>query len=80
MAKVDTPIVPDGAQSTLQAIIRGKGRLDSVIDSDGFACDDGWGDGGDDTPCRVDHGNNAEFACGHRHQSCLNDRCHECGG
>ena len=48
-----------------KAIIRGKAGIERVIDTEGLACDEGWGDAGDDTHCRVDH-DNTECACGHR--------------
>ena len=64
--KVYTQIVPDCAKSRLQAIIRGKVSLDSVIYSDGFSSYDGLVDVGYDKHFRVDHGKN-EFARGHNH-------------
>ena len=61
-----TQIVADCAKSTLQAIIRGKVELESLIYSDEFARYDGLVDVVYDKRFRVDHGNNG-FACGHRH-------------
>ncbi|GAA5783800.1 IS1595 family transposase [Chitiniphilus shinanonensis] len=64
--KVYTQIVPDCAKATLQAIIRGKVSLDSVIYSDGFSSYDGLVDVGYDKHLRIDHGKN-EFARGRNH-------------
>jgi len=50
----------------LQAIIRGKVTLDSVIYSDGLKSYDGLVDVGYDKHFRINHGND-EFAQGHNH-------------
>ncbi|MDH4225959.1 MAG: IS1595 family transposase [Deltaproteobacteria bacterium] len=64
--KVYTQIVPDCAKKTLQAVIRGRVTLDSVIHSDGWRGYDGLVDIGYDKHLRVDHGQN-EFARGNTH-------------
>ena len=64
--RVYTQIVPDCTKATLQAIIRGKVMLDSVIYSDGLKSYDGLVDVGYDKHFRIDHGNN-EFAVGRNH-------------
>ena len=64
--KVYTEVVPDVQKKTLQAIIRGKISIDSVIDSDKWRGYDGLVDVGYDKHYRVNHGNN-EFAKGRNH-------------
>ena len=64
--KVYTEIVPDCAQATLQAIIRGKVSPDSVIHSDGWRGYNGLVDIGYKKHYRVHHGSN-EFARGKKH-------------
>ena len=64
--KVYTEIVPDVQKETLQAIIRGKISIDSVIYSDKWRGYDGLVDVGYDKHFRVNHGNN-EFAKGKNH-------------
>jgi transposase len=64
--QVYTQIVPDCTKVTLQAIIRGKVVLDSIIYSDRLKSYDGLVDVGYDKHFRIDHGNN-EFARGHNH-------------
>ena len=64
--KVYTEIVPDVQKETLQAIIRGKISIDSVIYSDKWRGYDGLVDVGYDKHFRVNHGNN-EFARGKNH-------------
>ena len=59
--KVYTEIVDDCSKATLQAIIRGKVDLDSVIHSDGWGGYDGLVDIGFKKHKRVNHSNN-EFA------------------
>ena len=71
---VCTPIVAECAQSTRSVIIRATVELESVIDSDEFASDDGLVVGGDDTHFRGDHGHTA-FACGHRHINGIEGFC-----
>ncbi len=63
---VYTEIVPDCAKHTLQAIIRGKVDLESVIHSDSWRGYNGLVDLGYKKHYRVHHGNN-EFANGKRH-------------
>jgi transposase len=63
---VYTEIVPDCAKLTLQAIIRGKVDLESVIHSDSWRGYDGLVDLGYKKHYRVHHGEN-EFANGKRH-------------
>ena len=64
--KVYTEIVPNCSQATLQAIIRGRVTIDTVIHSDGWRGYDGLVDIGFDKHFRVHHGAN-EFANGERH-------------
>ncbi len=64
--KVYTEIVPDCRKATLQAIIRGRVALESVIHSDGWRGYDGLVDVGYAKHLRVEHGNN-EFGSGSRH-------------
>ena len=64
--KVYTEIVPDCRKATLQAIIRGKVSVESVIYSDGWRGYDGLVDVGYGKHFRVDHGKD-EFARGHVH-------------
>ena len=64
--RVYTQVVPDCTKATLQAIIRGKVTLDSLIYSDGLKSYDGLVDVGYDKHFRIDHGNN-EFAVGRNH-------------
>ncbi len=63
---VYTEIVPDCAKQTLQAIIRGKVELESIIHSDSWRGYNGLVDLGYKKHYRVHHGNN-EFANGKRH-------------
>lgn len=62
--KVYTEIVPNCKKQTLQAIIKGKVDLSTVIYSDGWRGYDGLVDVGYDKHFRVNHGNN-EFAKKH---------------
>jgi len=64
--KVYTEIVPDTQKATLQAIIRGKISIESIIYSDGWRGYNGLVDVGYDKHFRVNHGKN-EFAIGHNH-------------
>ena len=64
--KAYTEIVPDCSKKTLQAIIRGRVELGSVIHSDGWRGYNGLVDMGYQKHFRVDHGNN-EFARGNAH-------------
>ena len=64
--KVYTEIVPNCSQATLQAIIRGRVTIDTVIHSDGWRGYDGLVDIGFDKHFRVHHGAN-EFANGQSH-------------
>ncbi len=64
--KVYTEIVPDCSKATLQAVIRGKVTLDSVIYSDGWRGYNGLVDVGYGKHLRIDHGRN-EFAKGSTH-------------
>ena len=64
--KVYTEVAPDCAKATLQAIIRGKVDLDSVIHSDGWRGYNGLVDLGYKKHYRVHHGIN-EFARGRCH-------------
>ena len=66
--KVYTEIVPDTQKATLQAIIRGKVSIESVIYSDGWRGYNGLVDVGYDKHFRVNHGEN-EFANGRNHIS-----------
>ena len=61
-----TQIVPDCSKATLQAVIRGKVSLDSVINSDGWRGYDGLVDIGFEKHLRVEHGRD-EFARGGAH-------------
>ena len=64
--RVYTEIVPDCKRATLQAVIKGKVDLDSVIYSDGWRGYNGLVDVGYARHFRVNHGNN-EFARGQCH-------------
>ena len=64
--KVYTEIVPDCSKNTLQAIIRGKVKPESIIYSDGWRGYNGLVDVGYGKHLRVDHGRN-EFARGKAH-------------
>ncbi len=64
--KVYTEIVPDVKAVTLQALIRGRVDIDSVIHSDGWRGYDGLVDIGYDKHFRVHHGKN-EFVRGKSH-------------
>ena len=64
--RVFTEIVPDCSKATLQAIIRGRVALESVIHSDGWRGYDGLVDLGYQKHFRVEHSNN-EFANNHAH-------------
>lgn len=64
--KVYTEIVPDCKKATLQAIIRGRVSLETVIHSDGWRGYDGLVDVGYSKHFRVEHGAN-EFARGTHH-------------
>ena len=64
--KVYTEIVPDVKKDTLQAIIRGKVDINSVIHSDGWRGYHGLVDVGYDKHFRVHHGEN-EFVRGNSH-------------
>lgn len=63
---VYTEIVPDATKRTLQAIIRGKADIASIIHTDRWRGYDGLVDVGFDKHLRVSHGNN-EFARGSVH-------------
>ena len=63
---VYTEIVPDATKRTLQAIIRGKADVASIIHTDRWRGYDGLVDVGFDKHLRVNHGNN-EFARGSIH-------------
>lgn len=63
---VYTEIVPDATKRTLQAIIRGKADIASIIHTDRWRGYDGLVDVGFDKHLRVNHGNN-EFARGSVH-------------
>jgi len=63
---VYTEIVPNASKATLQAIIRGKADINSVIHTDGWRGYDGLVDIGFDKHFRVNHGNN-EFVRGKHH-------------
>jgi transposase-like protein len=56
--KVYTEIVPNCARKTLQAVIRGRVELESVIHSDGWRGYDGLVDLGYQKHLRVNHGSN----------------------
>ena len=64
--KVYTEIVPDVKAATLQAVIRGRVDIDSIIHSDGWRGYDGLVDIGYDKHFRVHHGKN-EFVRGKSH-------------
>lgn len=64
--RIYTEVVPDVKRKTMQAIIRGKVNLDSVIHSDGWTGYDGLVDFGYSKHFRVMHAEN-EFAHGARH-------------
>ena len=64
--KVYTEVVPNASKKTLQAIIRGKVALESVIHSDGWRGYNGLVDLGYAKHLRVDHGRN-EFATSTSH-------------
>ncbi len=64
--KVYTEIVPDCRRSTLQAVIRGRVNLESVIHSDGWRGYNGLVDLGYKKHFRVHHGHN-EFVRGKSH-------------
>ncbi len=64
--KVYTEIVPDVKKATLQAIIRGKVDIQSIIHSDGWRGYNGLVDVGYDKHFRVHHGEN-EFVRGKSH-------------
>ena len=59
--RVYTEIVPDCSKITLQGIIRGRVKFESIIHSDGWRGYDGLVDLGYQKHFRVEHGNN-EFA------------------
>jgi len=59
--KVYTEVVPDVKSKTLQAIIRGRASIESVIHTDGWRAYDGLVDLGYEKHFRVQHGKN-EFA------------------
>ena len=63
---VYTEVVPDCAKATLQAIIRGRVSLDSIIHTDGWRGYNGLVDLGYKKHLRVQHGQN-EFARGRCH-------------
>ena len=63
---VYTEIVPDATKRTLQAIIRGRADIASIIHTDRWRGYDGLVDVGFDKHLRVNHGNN-EFARGSVH-------------
>ncbi len=63
---VFTEIVPDVQKKTLQAIIRGRVSLDSIIHSDGWRGYNGLVDVGFDKHYRVNHSKN-EFVAGDSH-------------
>ena len=63
---VYTEIVPNASKAVLQAIIRGKADIASVIHTDRWRGYDGLVDVGFDKHLRVNHGNN-EFARGSAH-------------
>lgn len=64
--QVYTEIVPDASKPTLQAIIRGKVDVSSVIHTDGWRGYDGLVDWGLEKHFRVNHGSN-EFVRGNSH-------------
>ena len=61
--KVYTEIVPNASAKTLQAIIRGKADIESVIHTDGWRGYDGLVDVGYEKHLRVSHGEN-EWSAG----------------
>ncbi|MDL2300623.1 IS1595 family transposase, partial [Clostridiaceae bacterium OttesenSCG-928-D20] len=61
--KVYTEIVPDAKAKTLQAIIRGKADIESIIHTDGWRAYDGLVDLGYEKHFRVNHSEN-EFSKG----------------
>ena len=63
---VYTEIVPDCSKATLQAVIRGRVSLDSIINSDGWRGYNGLVDVGYEKHLRVEHGAN-EFVRGKAH-------------
>ena len=63
---VYTEVVPDCRKRTLQAVIRGRVALDTVIHSDGWRGYDGLVDVGYAKHFRVDHGHN-QFVRGPHH-------------
>lgn len=63
---VYTEIVPDCSKATLQAVIRGRVSIDSVINSDGWRGYNGLVDVGYEKHFRVQHGQD-EFVRGHAH-------------
>ena len=63
---VYTEIVPNASKAVLQAIIRGKADIASIIHTDRWRGYDGLVDVGFDKHLRVNHGNN-EFARGNVH-------------
>ena len=63
---VFTEIVPDVQKKTLQAIIRGRVSLDSVVHSDGWRGYNGLVDTGFDKHYRVNHSKN-QFVLGDSH-------------
>jgi len=63
---VFTEIVPDVQKKTLQAIIRGRVSLDSIVHSDGWRGYNGLVDVGFDKHYRVNHSKN-EFVIGDSH-------------
>jgi transposase len=65
-SNVYTEIVPNASKRILQAIIRGKADVASVIHTDRWRGYDGLVDVGFDKHLRVNHGNN-EFARGNAH-------------
>ena len=64
--QVYTEIVPNASKATLQAIIRGKAGLESVVHTDRWRGYDGLVDLGFEKHLRVNHGDN-EFALGPNH-------------
>ncbi len=63
---VYTEIVPNCSKATLQAVIRGRVELKSIVYSDGWRGYNGLVDVGYGKHLRIDHGQN-EFAKGHTH-------------
>jgi len=63
---VYTEIVPDCSRATLQAVIRGRVSLDSIINSDGWRGYNGLVDVGYEKHLRVQHGQD-EFVRGNAH-------------